>query len=89
MKNNALVSMIAAGSLLFGGVALAGPNTYQVTGPILEMNESMIAVKKGNDRWEIARDTNTKVTGDLKVGSKVMITYTMTAASVEVKPDKK
>ncbi len=89
MKNNALVSMIAAGSLLFGGVALAGPKTYQVTGPILEMNDSMIAVKKGNDSWEIARDTNTKVSGDLKVGSKVMITYTMTAASVEVKPDKK
>ncbi len=53
--------MIAAGSLLFGGVALAGPKTYQVTGPILEMNDSMIAVKKGNDRWEIARDTNTKL----------------------------
>jgi hypothetical protein len=30
----------------------------------------MIAVQKGKDRWEIARGPDTKVTGDLKVGSK-------------------
>ena len=48
----------------------------------------MIAVQKGKDRWEIARDSNTKVTGDLKVGAKVTITYTMTATEVEVKAGK-
>ena len=66
----------------------AGPKTYQVTGPVLEMNDSMIAVQKGKDRWEIARDSNTKVTGDLKIGAKVTITYTMSATEVEVKPEK-
>ena len=66
----------------------AGGKTYQVTGPVLEMNDSMIAVQKGKDRWEIARDANTKVTGDLKVGAKVTITYTMTATDVEVKAEK-
>jgi hypothetical protein len=52
------------------------------------MNDSMVAVQKGKDRWEIARDSNTKVNGDLKVGAKVTITYTMTATDVEAKPEK-
>jgi hypothetical protein len=48
----------------------------------------MIAVQKGKDRWEMARDASTKVTGNLKVGSKVTIEYRMTATSVEVKAEK-
>ncbi|MEP6994665.1 MAG: hypothetical protein ABI968_09105 [Acidobacteriota bacterium] len=62
---------------------------YQVTGPVLEVTDTMIAVQKGKDRWEVARDAGTKVTGDLKVGSKVTIKYRMTATSVEVKPGAK
>ena len=88
MKLKILFSVVAAGSLLFGNMALAAGKTYQVTGPILEMNDNMIAVQKGKDRWEIARDSSTKVTGDLKVGAKVTITYTMRATEVEVKPEK-
>jgi hypothetical protein len=64
----------------------AAPKTYQVTGPVLELTSDMIVVKKGNDRWEIARDASTKVTGDLKVGATVTIQYRMTAAAVDVKP---
>jgi hypothetical protein len=67
----------------------AGPKTYQVTGPILELTADMIVVQKGKDRWEVGRDAATKVTGDLKVGSKVTIEYTMKAATVEVKDSKK
>ena len=62
-----------------------GTETYQVTGPILELTEDVIVVKKGRDKWEIARNSETKVTGDLKVGSKVTIMYRMTAASADVK----
>jgi hypothetical protein len=84
----ALFSIIAV-VLLAGGTAFAaGSKTYQVTGPVLEINDSMIAVQKGKDRWEIARDSSTKVNGDLKVGAKVTITYTMSATEVEVKGDK-
>jgi len=43
--------------------------------------------QKGDDKWEIARDWKTKITGDLKVGAKVTIEYTMAATSVEVKGD--
>lgn len=67
----------------------AGPKTYQVTGPVLEVKDNIIVVQKGKDKWEVAKDANTKVTGDVKVGSKVTIEYTMTATKVDAKEDKK
>jgi hypothetical protein len=80
---------MAALLLLSADAALAGSaKTYQVTGPVLEVTDTMVAVQKGKERWEIARDANTKVTGDLKQGAKVTITYTMSATEVEVKGDK-
>ncbi len=89
MKNTTLFSLLAAASLSLSSMALAGSaKTYQVTGPVLEMNDNMIAVQKGKDRWEIARDTSSKVPSGLKVGDKVTITYTMTAKDVEMKPAK-
>ncbi len=76
-------------ALLLASLAFAaGPKTYQVTGPVLELKDDLIVVQKGKDRWEIGRAADTKVTGDLKVGAKVTIEYRMTAASVEVKEGK-
>jgi len=63
----------------------AGPKAYQVTGPVLEVKDDSITVQKGKEKWQIARDKDTKVKGDLKVGSKVTIEYTMKAVAVEVK----
>ena len=87
--------VFAFGLLILAGLyytglshAAAAPNTYQVTGPVLEVTDSMIAVQKGKDRWELGRDASTKVTGDLKVGATVTIVYKMTASTVEVKPPK-
>ncbi len=76
---------------LFAAAAVfaAGPNTYQVTGPVLEVKDNAIVVQKGKEKWEIARDKDTKVTGDLKPGEKVTVQYTMKAASIEVKEAKK
>ena len=77
--------------VFFSTVALAGPIQYQVTGPVLEVTDNAIVVQKGNEKWEIARDKATGVSGDLKVGSKVTVFYTMQAAKIEVKeaPKKK
>jgi hypothetical protein len=76
--------------LLASSVVLAaGLNTYQVTGPLLEVKDDAIIVQKGKEKWEIARDKDTKVTGELKVGAKVTIQYTMKAASIDVKTDAK
>jgi hypothetical protein len=90
LKNKLILSLIAASNLAFLSPAPAADvKTYQVTGPILEVTNTMIAVQKGKDRWEVARSAATKVSGgELKVGAKVTITYTMTADTVEVKADK-
>jgi hypothetical protein len=66
----------------------AGAKTYQVTGPVLEVTDSMIALQKGGERWEFNRGSNTKVTGELKVGERVTITYAMSAVTIEVKSGK-
>jgi hypothetical protein len=84
------ILMLVCAVFFVAAVAFAaGPKTYQVTGPVLELTGDVIVVEKGKDKWEIARDAATKVTGDLKVGAKVTIEYTMKAATVEVKEAKK
>jgi hypothetical protein len=67
----------------------AAPKSYQVTGPVLEVKDDLIVVQKGSEKWEIARDKDAKVTGDLKVGAKVTIQYQMKAKSIEVKEEGK
>lgn len=84
MKRAAVVVVVVL--LLVAAVAFAGSvKTYQVTGPVLEIKDTMIVVQKGKDKWEIAKDANTKIKGDLKVGSKVTIQYEMKATDIEVK----
>lgn len=96
-KSNAEKGVMMKYSALFTGIALlaastamaAGTKTYQVTGPVLEMKGDVIVVQKGKEKWEIAKDKDTKVTGDVKVGSKVTIMYTMKAATIEGKAEAK
>jgi hypothetical protein len=64
----------------------AAAKTYQVSGPVLDIKGDVITVQKGTEKWELTLDKSAKVTGDLKVGSKVTIEYRMTATAVEVKP---
>ena len=86
LKKSILASTLAI--LLALPALAAAPKTYQVTGPVLELTSDTITVKKGSEKWEIARDSSTKVTGDLKVGATVTIQYRMSAASVDVKGGK-
>lgn len=81
------VAMGVAAVLLGVATAFAaGPKEYQVTGPVLDLTNDVITVEnKDKEKWEIARNKDTKVTGELKKGARVTIKYTMTAASVEVK----
>jgi cytochrome c1 len=83
------VLMVACMSIFVASAAFAAqPKAYQVTGSVLEVGADKIVVQKGEDKWEIARDASTVVSGDLKVGSKVTIEYAMKAKSVEVKQAK-
>lgn len=81
---NAARSLVAVFAIAFASPAWA----YQVTGPVLELTDTKIVVQKGKEKWELARTPDTKVSGNLKVGSQVTIEYSMTAKSVEVKPEK-
>ena len=95
MKNittRLLLSFVSVLVLLAGlsvNAARAADKTYQVTAPILEVTDTTITVQKGKEKWEIARTKDTKVTGELKVGAKVTIMYTMTAVSIEANGDAK
>jgi hypothetical protein len=82
----AMMSMALVLAAFTAGYAFAATKTYQVTGPVLEVRPDAVVVQKGTEKWEIARDASTKVSGDLKTGAKVTISYRMTAADIEVKP---
>jgi hypothetical protein len=80
------VSSIVLSFFLASAALAAGPKDYQVTGPVLDVTDDVITVDvKGKEKWEIGRNKDTKINGDLKKGSNVTIKYKMTASSVEVK----
>jgi len=64
----------------------AEAKNYQVTGPVLEVSDTYIVVKKGEEVWQISCDKATL--GAVKVGDKVTVQYQMVAKAVEVKPAK-
>ena len=88
MNKPTLLALAAVFTFATAALAEEAPNTYQVTGPIIELTDTKIIVLKGKDKWELARNADTKVTGELKVGSKVTIQYSMTAQTIEAKDDK-
>ena len=49
--------IVVGAIILFSSLVFAaGPKTYQVTGPVLEMKDDSITVQKGKEKWEIAKD---------------------------------
>lgn len=90
MIKKTCAGVVLAAALGWAVTVTAAPamKTYQVTGPVLELTDTKIVVQKGKEKWELARTADTKVAGELKVGAKVTIEYTMTATEVTVKADK-
>ena len=82
MKNLILVLGVAF-SLATINLLAADAKSYQVTGPVLEINATYSVVQKGQEKWQIACDKATL--GNVKVGDKVTVQYQMVAQSVEVK----
>lgn len=71
--------------IFFSSAALVAAKDYQVTGPVVDVKDDVIVVKKGADNWELARDKDTKASGEFKKGDKVTIKYKMIATSIEGK----
>ena len=65
--------------------AAESPRTYQVTGAVTALSDTMITVQKGEEKFEITRSPATKVDGTLAVGNRVTVHYRMSAESVNVK----
>src|SRR5262249_22536408 len=62
MKTSLRMLTLATALLASSATAFAAaPKTYQVTGPIVEVTDDTITVMKGKEKWEIARDKDTKV----------------------------
>ncbi len=78
------IAVVVVALVLVASVAFAG-KTYQFTGKVLEVKDNVIVVDKNGEKFEMAKDANTKVKGDLKVGSKVTVKYESRAAEIEVK----
>jgi hypothetical protein len=87
MKTKTAFSLIAAANLIFCSAAFAaGAKAHEVTGTVLETTPTKIVLQKGAERWEIDLDPQTKVSGELKVGAKVTITYAMSATKIDAGP---
>ena len=80
--------IVAVAVLFVASVAFAAGKTYQFTGKVLEVKENVIVVDKNGEKFEMTKDANTKVKGDVKVGTKVTVKYESRAAEIEVKEEK-
>ena len=86
MKTKTAFSLIAAVNFVLCSAAFAGAKTHEVTGTVLETTPTKIVIQKGTERWEIDLDPQTKISGELKVGAKVTITYAMSATKIDAGP---
>ena len=92
MKTSAILATVILA--LLQPLASASPSAkdYQVTGPVISIDDAKIVIQKGKETWEINRLATTKVAGgtidQIKPGSKVTVHYTMSAMHVEIKPEK-
>jgi hypothetical protein len=88
-----LRSFLAVLALTAGISAATSASAYQVTGTVDAVSDTSIVViqekgKNKGEKFQMARDAGTKVSGDIKKGAKVTAEYTLTAKSVEVKAEK-
>jgi hypothetical protein len=82
-------ALVATVSLILCGAAFAAEKVYSATGKILHVTTASITLRTSAQDLEVTRDAKTKVSGDLKPGTSVKITYDKVAGqphAVEVSP---
>jgi len=87
-RKSMCVMALAAGLALPMTARAAGAKDYQVTGKILAVEKNVVTVEKGDEKWEIDINDDTKIDGKLAVGEKVTIHYHMVAEKIDKKTDK-
>jgi len=78
-------AVLVVALVLVAAVAFAAGKTYQFTGKVLEIKDNVIIVDKKGEKFELKKDANTKIKGDIKVGAKVTVKYESLATDIEVK----
>ncbi len=82
---------LAACGLLFSAASsafAAAPKDYQITGTVSELTETTVTLTTNKkETWGFARTADTKLPDGAKVGDKVTVHYTMTAGTVDAKPE--
>lgn len=81
MKKLAVLTALAFAS----SMCFAAQEQYQMTGPVLQVDDTKIVIEKEGVSREFAREASTKITGDLKVGGKATVYYKLVAVSAEAK----
>ena len=87
IRKSLLVAAVAAGLLLPASAMAKKAKEYQVTGPVVSVDDNVVTVQKDDEKWEIELGADTKVEGKLKPGEKVTIYYHMVANKVDRKGD--
>ena len=85
MRKTLLVAAVAAGLMLPASAMAKKAKEYQVTGPVVSVDDNVVTVQKDDEKWEIELGAYTKVEGKLKPGEKVTIYYHMVANKVDKK----
>ena len=82
-----ILSGILVLGLFVALLVMAAPKSYQVTGTVKALTDTVISVAKpSGEVWDIGRDASLTVNGGkLAVGAKVTVYYKMVAVSAEVK----
>ena len=75
MKINFVVSLVVIANLLIAITAFG--QTTKATGKVLAVSSTSITLQSGTDLWDIKRTETTTVSGTLKVGSTVTVTYSV------------
>jgi hypothetical protein len=57
---------ILVAAFFLSAASLVAAKDYQVTGPVVDVKDDMIIVKKGSDNWELARDKTQRPAASLK-----------------------
>jgi hypothetical protein len=87
LRKSLLAVAIAAGLMLPASAMAKKAKEYQVTGPVVSVDDNVVTIQKDDEKWEIELGADTKVEGKLKAGEKVTIYYHMVANKVDRKGD--
>ena len=75
MMNIKAVGILAAAILALSTAAGAEPKTYQITGPVVAVDDTSITIRAKKEKWQFSRDPSRPASEQVKIGDVVTVTY--------------